>query len=412
VPTATPRCRRRARRSTILRAGHTGSPPSGVEVLDRFAAAMEQRSEQLTSLLSTQSGMPITISSQLEGAFPAILLRYYGKQIQEAVGVNPGQPVRQSHVGHPSADRRRGGDRAVELPAGAGVHEARRPLWPRGARWSSSRRPRRRWTASSSPRPPRRRACHPTSSTSCPAGASSAPISFRTLTWTASRSPDRPPRAHDREGVRAAAVPGEPGARRQVGGDCARRRRSAGSHGAAVRRVSDEQRADLPATQIGPRTSSRQRDRVEGYIAKGTAEGARVVVGGGRPESMERGWFVRPTIVADVKNSDTVAQEEIFGPVLSVIPYDSDEEAVAIANDSEYGIGGSVWTSDHARRLDRTAGADRDDRDQRLLQRSDGPVRRGRGQWPGSRARLRGDGPLPHRRVDLPRPQEAPPTAG
>ncbi len=101
-----------------------------------------------------------------------------------------------------------------------------------------------------------------------------------------------------------------------------------------------------PETQIGPLASARQRDRVEGYIDKGRAEGARVIAGGGRPQAMERGWFVQPTVFADVENTHTIAREEIFGPVLSVIPYDGVDDAIAIANDSEYGLGGSVWTSD------------------------------------------------------------------
>jgi aldehyde dehydrogenase (NAD+) len=104
-----------------------------------------------------------------------------------------------------------------------------------------------------------------------------------------------------------------------------------------------------PSTQIGPMVSARQRDRVEGYIAKGLAEGARVVVGGGRPPSRDRGWFVQPTVFADVENSHTIAREEIFGPVLAVIPYDDVDDAVAIANDSEFGLGGSVWTDDYER---------------------------------------------------------------
>jgi acyl-CoA reductase-like NAD-dependent aldehyde dehydrogenase len=101
-----------------------------------------------------------------------------------------------------------------------------------------------------------------------------------------------------------------------------------------------------PQTRFGPLASPRQRERVEGYIAKGKAEGSRVVVGGGRPSGLDRGWYVEPTVFADVDNQQVIAQEEIFGPVLSVIAYNDEADAVRIANDTDYGLGGSVWTSD------------------------------------------------------------------
>jgi aldehyde dehydrogenase (NAD+) len=100
------------------------------------------------------------------------------------------------------------------------------------------------------------------------------------------------------------------------------------------------------ATDIGPVVSARQRDRVLDYIEAGKSSGAKLVVGGGVPKDQPRGWFVSPTVFANVDNSDRIAQEEIFGPVLAVIPYDSDEHAIALANDSEFGLAGTVWSTD------------------------------------------------------------------
>jgi acyl-CoA reductase-like NAD-dependent aldehyde dehydrogenase len=105
-------------------------------------------------------------------------------------------------------------------------------------------------------------------------------------------------------------------------------------------------------TQMGPLVAERQRDRVEGYIAKGLAEGATLATGGGRPDHLERGWFIEPTVFGNVDNSSTIAQEEIFGPVLSVIPAKDEEQAIAIANDTIYGLNASVFTNDVDRARD------------------------------------------------------------
>ena len=104
-----------------------------------------------------------------------------------------------------------------------------------------------------------------------------------------------------------------------------------------------------PEVEVGPLVAERQRDRVEGYLEAGRKEGARVVVGGGRPAGIDTGWFVEPTVFADVTNEMTIAREEIFGPVVSVIAYDDEADAVRIANESEYGLSGSVWTADRER---------------------------------------------------------------
>ncbi|WP_222131357.1 aldehyde dehydrogenase family protein [Pseudonocardia sp. C8] len=107
-----------------------------------------------------------------------------------------------------------------------------------------------------------------------------------------------------------------------------------------------------PRTKLGPMVSAAQRERVRGYIRTGIEEGARLVTGGAdAPEGRTTGFYVAPTVFGDVDPDSTIAQEEIFGPVLSVIPYRDDDEALAIANNSEYGLHGAVWSADQDRAL-------------------------------------------------------------
>jgi len=104
-----------------------------------------------------------------------------------------------------------------------------------------------------------------------------------------------------------------------------------------------------PRTQLGPLVSRAHRDRVLRHIGTGLEEGATLVCGGARPPGLERGWYVAPTIFSNVHNGMHIAREEIFGPVVNVIPYDTEEQALAIAADTEYGLSGAVWSADVAR---------------------------------------------------------------
>jgi acyl-CoA reductase-like NAD-dependent aldehyde dehydrogenase len=106
----------------------------------------------------------------------------------------------------------------------------------------------------------------------------------------------------------------------------------------------------VDGSAMGPLVSDVQRERVRGYIEKGEQEGAKLVTGGAEaPEGLEQGYFVRPTVFSQVTTDMTIAQEEIFGPVLAIMPYEDEEDAVRIANDSEYGLAGGVWSADEER---------------------------------------------------------------
>lgn len=107
-----------------------------------------------------------------------------------------------------------------------------------------------------------------------------------------------------------------------------------------------------PETHMGPFVSKRQLESVQRYIEIGKQEGGRITTGGGRPKHLDRGWFIEPTVFADVDNSHTIAQEEIFGPVLAVIKANDEDHAIDIANDSIFGLNNSVFTHDIERAYD------------------------------------------------------------
>jgi aldehyde dehydrogenase (NAD+) len=324
-----------------------------VDALMRLAQALEARGEDTAQRVSMQNGMPISVSRQLEAVFPAVVARYYAGLIAET-------------------DLEE--DRAGLL--GGRIRVVRKPIGVVGAivPWNYPQT-----LAMFKLAPALAAGCtivmKPSPETvldslvladaiveaQIPAGVVSIVPAGREVGAYLVSHP----------GIDKIAFTGSTAAGRKIATTCGELLRPVtvelGGKSAAI--VLDD--ADLsdaaealfagmagalrlgdaldPETQIGPMVSARQRDRVEGYIEAGRAEGARVVAGGGRPADQDRGFFVEPTIFADVKNGHRIAREEIFGPVLSVIPYGTEEEALELANHNDLGLGGSVWTSDVAR---------------------------------------------------------------
>ena len=360
----------------------TWDPKERADVLERFAVELEARGAETARRVSMQNGMPIWLAQQFEAGFPPLLVRYYSDLMTSA-------PVEESRAGM------LGGVSLVSKePVGVvgaivpwnvpqGIRSSNSHLrWPPAARLSSNRPRKPCSTRSSWPRPQPRQVYPTASSTLFPAVAKWAPTSSNIpgvdkVSFTGSTTAGRwiaeacgrllRPVTLELGGKSAAVILDDVDLAASIesffgctllnnGQICWLNTRvlvPRSRYTEIVDTITDLARSLKvgdpldPETKVGPLVSQRQRERVEGYIAKGRSEGARMTTGGSRP--FDRGWFLEPTIFADLDNNATVAREEIFGPVLSLIPYSDEREAIAIANDSVYGLGGSVWSSDPER---------------------------------------------------------------
>lgn len=358
----------------------TWEPARRAEVLEKLAASLAERGEDFARLVSAQNGMPITTSRMVEGGFPPALLQYYSALVRE-------QPVEETRQGM-------FGGKALVGRAPVGVVAAIVPWnYPQTLLFSKlAPALAAGCTVVVKPSPETVLdiflLAEVLQQTGLPPGVVNIVPGGRDLGAYLVEHP----------GIDKVAFTGSTAAGRAIAETCGRLLRPVtlelGGKSAAI--VLDDADLDGSArdlfaatmmnngqtcfvstrvlapraryaevvdaltdmaanavvgdalddsTMVGPMASRAHRDRVEGYIAKGLAHGARLTTGGGRPDR-DRGWFVQPTILADVDNRSVVAQQEIFGPVLTVIPYTDENEAVALANDSEFGLGGTVWTRD------------------------------------------------------------------
>lgn len=354
------------------------SPAERAAVMERFMAAVAARGPQIAEAVSAQNGMPIALSSMLEGQFGAGVIQYYAEL---AKGL--GQPdVRPSQMGKETlVERSALGVVAAIVPWNFPVTLALNKVAPAMAAGC---------TLVIKPSPGTVLDSYLLAEAALEAG-----VPAGVLNWVAA---DRGAGAHlvSHPGVDKVAFTGSTAAGRKIARVCGEMLRPVtlelGGKSAAIlledadigtflqgvpmacmlnngqacyngtRILAPKSRYDEvvgaladfaqsltvgdaldPATHVGPMASAAHRDKVMSYVEIGKQE-ARLVAGGNSPAN--RGFFVEPTIFADVDNSDRIAQEEIFGPVLSVIPYDGEDEAIRIANDSEYGLGGSVWSAD------------------------------------------------------------------
>ncbi|HWN35535.1 MAG TPA: aldehyde dehydrogenase [Pseudonocardia sp.] len=353
------------------------------EVMRRFADALTARAELTSTLVSRENGMPITLSTMVNGAAPADLLRMYADLVTE----HPLEEVRPSASGSTIVRRTPVGVVGAITPWNYPQILAMSKLAPALAAGC---------TVVLKPSPETALDSYLLGDAAVeaglPAGVLNIVLAGREVGGTLVSHP----------GVDKIAFTGSTAAGRIIGAECGRLIRRCtlelGGKSAAIflddgdidtfvrglvaasfpnnsqtcttqsRILAPRSRYDEvvdaiasvadglvvgnpldPATTCGPMASETHLNRVLGYIDIARRSDARLVTGGGRPADRDRGWFVQPTVFADVRNTDQLAREEVFGPVLAVIPYDGDDEAVAIANDSNYGLAGSVWTADEAR---------------------------------------------------------------
>ncbi|MBB5891390.1 aldehyde dehydrogenase [Kutzneria kofuensis] len=364
------------------------APEERAECLDRLADALEKRAEQTVRLVSEQNGMPISVSSRIEGGFPGAMLRYYAGLVRE-------QPVETSRPGMFA-----GTTRVHREPAGvvAAISPWNFPQTLAAQKYAPALAA--GCAVVLKPAPETVLDAKAVAEASLEAGLPRGVLNVVPAEADASAYLVGHP------GVDMVAFTGSTAIGQRIAQICGPLVRPVtlelGGRSAAV--VLDDADLDLsragqalfgamlinngqtcflstrilaprsryrevvdtiaafagsltvgdpldPATQIGPLVTERHRAAVEAAVARGIADGARLVAGARRPPELDEGWYFEPTVLADVDNSWDIARDDVFGPVLTITQYEDEDHAVTLANDSDYGLAGTVWTASPDRGL-------------------------------------------------------------